>query len=324
MSVRSASDLEGVGRHGGGDMNRMARAFALASSVAAGVLFVKLARPDVPGRAAPAPTFQRAPVPAPAAPNALVPAAPAPAAPAAPVGPAVSLPSTPPRSAATSVSMGTNFNAPIHGPAQLDFGEVWNGQSTTRTFHLTTNASGYVTVTIPPPYRVSQFRELGPIVAPSKNNPSHGLQPIVPTQPVKTRLNYPPGSTGPWQWSLASGVDIQIDLVFEPKFDMATMNAGPKPASMKVTGPGPKGNWTLNIPVAGIFNGLVLAPIVLLQQKDFVVPTRAPVQAFESVQLPIRLVGTGDAVTGRIVWPSLSNGLVGSPTNVNLGPSQTL
>src|SRR5262249_49192334 len=53
------------------------------------------------------------------------------------------------------------MNTPQHAPDQLDFGQVLDGKSATRTLSLTTNAPGYVTVNIPPgPFRVSEFREM--------------------------------------------------------------------------------------------------------------------------------------------------------------------
>src|SRR5262249_14125911 len=66
------------------------------------------------------------------------------------------------------------MNTPTHSPDQFDFCEVWNDDMTRKNFHLTTTAAGYVTVQIPKgPFRVAEFRELGPVQLPSKNNPGN-------------------------------------------------------------------------------------------------------------------------------------------------------
>ena len=63
------------------------------------------------------------------------------------------------------------MNTPQHAPEQLDFGQVLDGKSATRTLSLTTNAPGYVTVNIPPgPFRVAEFREMAQTQNPSKIN----------------------------------------------------------------------------------------------------------------------------------------------------------
>src|SRR5215471_17650039 len=68
-------------------------------------------------------------------------------------------------------SAGPTMNTPQHSPDQLDFGQVLDGRSATRTLSLTTNAPGYVNVTLPPgPFRVAEFREMAQTPNPSKIN----------------------------------------------------------------------------------------------------------------------------------------------------------
>ena len=158
-----------------------------------------------------------------------------------------------PASAAPNASSSTAvLNAPQHSPDQLDFGSVSVGASSLKTFTLTTNAAGNVSVTIPPgPFRIAEFRELGPLQASSKNsaNPLNagGLS------QVKSRITYREGQNGPFQWSMAPNEQIQLDIVFAPKSQTIS---GVSSAVMNVNGPGPHGNWVLTIPLRGTFNGM--------------------------------------------------------------------
>jgi hypothetical protein len=156
-------------------------------------------------------------------------------------------------------------NTPPHSPDQFEFGEVWDGDLAKKTLYLTTNASGYVTIQIPEgPFRVGEFREMGGVTGlKSKNNPKQQNSQVTAVQQIKSRIVYPDGKTGPFQWSMAPSVDMQVDIFFQPHFQFGGTMAGLKSQTMKVTGPGPKGNWALSLPLRGMFDGLkVAAPLV--------------------------------------------------------------
>jgi hypothetical protein len=159
-----------------------------------------------------------------------------------------------PVSAAPNASSSTAiFNAPQHSPDQLDFGFVSAGASSLKTFTLTTNASGNVSVTIPPgPFRLAEFRELGALQGGSKNSTTPlnagGFSPQ-----VKSRITYREGQSGPFQWSMAPNEQIQLDIVFAPKSQTIP---GMSSAVMNVNGPGPHGNWVVTIPLRGTTNGM--------------------------------------------------------------------
>src|SRR5262249_55490874 len=175
-------------------------------------------------------------------------------------GPGVSAipPPTPPQkrgdrpapSAATAMAAAPpavpTMNTPQHAPDQLDFGQVLDGKSATRTLSLTTNAPGYVTVNIPPgPFRVAEFREMVQTQNPSKIN--NGQLPAAGA--VRSRIKYQEGQNGPFQWSMAPNSNMQIDVVFTPK---ARDGGGAfKTATMNLSGPGPHGNWVLPVPLRG-------------------------------------------------------------------------
>jgi hypothetical protein len=147
------------------------------------------------------------------------------------------------------------MNTPQHTPDQLDFGQVLDGESATRTLSLTTNAPGYVTASVPPgPFHVAEFREMARTQNPSKI--SKGQLPA--TGAVRSRIKYQKGQTGPFQWSMAANTDMQIDVVFTPK---AQDGGGAlKTATMNVTGPGPHGNWTLPVALRGSLSPATLTP----------------------------------------------------------------
>src|SRR5215831_14429238 len=147
------------------------------------------------------------------------------------------------------------MNTPQHAPDQLDFGQVLDGKSATRTLSLTTNAPGYVTVTIAPgSFRVAEFREMGTTQNPSKIN--NGQSPLAGA--VRSRIKYQEGQNGPFQWSMAPNTDMQIDVIFTPK---AQDGGGAfKTATMNVTGPGPHGNWVLPVQLRGSLSPISLTP----------------------------------------------------------------
>jgi hypothetical protein len=146
------------------------------------------------------------------------------------------------------------LNTPQHSPEQLDFGSVADGSSVTRTFTLLTNSAGNVSLSLPPgPFRVAEFREMGPLQGGSKNLPAQPQPAGV--SGVRSRIHYQEGQNGPYQWSMAPNVQMQVDIVFAPK-SQTTQITGPKSAIMNLTGPGPQGNWVITVPLRGMVNGM--------------------------------------------------------------------
>jgi len=144
-------------------------------------------------------------------------------------------------------------NTPQHMPDQLNFGSVVDGTSVTRTFTLLTNSPGYVSLTIPPgPFRVSEFRELGPPPGGSKNLPPQSQPTAVPG--IRSRIRYQKGQNGPYQWNMAPNTQMQVDVVFTPR-SQDTQVAGVETAIMNVTGPGPHGNWVITVTLRAMVNG---------------------------------------------------------------------
>ncbi len=186
-------------------------------------------------------------------------------------------------------------NTPIHSPDQFDFGEVWDGDVAKKTFYITANASGFITVDIPAgPFHVSEYREMGEAKGTSKNM-NMGKGPVVPIQPVKVRYPYPDGRTGPLQWKLEPGTDVQIDVVFQPHFKFGSEMAGQKSATMKVSGPGPKLNWTLAVPLRGMFDGVKISALMTADEKEVF-----GVQYDQGAYVDVAITGLGTPVKGTI------------------------
>jgi len=109
-------------------------------------------------------------------------------------------------------------------------------------------------VTIPPgPFRVSEFRELGPLTAGAKNLPPQSQPAAV--SGVRSRIRYQEGQSGPYQWSMAPNTQMQVDIVCAVKSQAAQI-AGQRLETMNVTGPGPHGNWVITIPLRATVVGL--------------------------------------------------------------------
>jgi hypothetical protein len=220
---------------------------------------------------------------------------------------------------AAPASVARIANTPAHSPDHLDFGAVWDGEAATRTLSLTTLAAGHVRAELPAgPFFVTEIRELGPPRTGSKN--LGGPPQVSMTVETKGRVTFPDGGAGPWTYGADAGSQVILRVVFKPKLDLGGMLAGPKKATLKVSGPGPRGNWTLAIPLTGTFNGTRLAPLVILLEKE-ILKVATP---FQTADLAVRLVGTGEAVSGDIVWASLTPGLKpGVRKGIQLGASET-
>jgi len=213
-------------------------------------------------------------------------------------------------------------NTPAYSPSQLDFGEVWDGDMTRKTLRLTTTAAGYVTVQIPKgPFRVAEFREMGAAQLPSKNNPANkSTANVVPIQPVKNRITYLDGQSGPFQWSMAPGVDIQIDIAFQPHFNLMSEIAGQKSATMKVTGPGPKLDWAFAVPLRGMFDGLKLTAQIVPDPRELYAVTGDP-----NTWIKVRVIGLDRSVTGTLRGEgTLPPGISVVPTQVTVPAKQTV
>ena len=205
-------------------------------------------------------------------------------------------PTPTPAAAPPSVGSIALSNSPVHSPDQFDFGEVWDGDLAKKTFYMTANASGIITVSIPAgPFHVSEYREMGEAKGTSKNT-GMGKGPIVPIQPVKVRYQYPDGGTGPLQWKLEPGTDVQIDVVFQPHFKFGSEMAGQKTSIMKVTGPGPKLNWTLALPLRGMFDGVKISALITADQKEVF----GVQQNDEGAYVNVTITGLGTPVQGTI------------------------
>jgi hypothetical protein len=218
-------------------------------------------------------------------------------------------------------SRATHLGPPAFSPTQLDFGEVWDGQSAMRTFSLTSAAPGTIKIEIPPgPFFVTEIRELSPPKpGGSKNNPSPQPQPIF-VQETKGKGSFPEGVPSPWTYSaVAAGDQILVHLLFKPKFDISTMMAGPKSATMKVSGPGAIGSYSFSVPLAGMFDGKHTSPVLVLPQSEVVVP----VTGQETAKMVVRLVAAGEEVTGKVVWSAASGIKPGAFSNVHLNPTET-
>ncbi len=213
------------------------------------------------------------------------------------------------------------LNTPVHSPDKFDFGEVWDGDMTRKTFYLTTTAAGYVTVQIPKgPFRVAEFREMGPVQAPSKNPGNKTTPNLGPIQPVKTKISYLDGQSGPFQWSLAPDTDIQIVIAFQPHFNLFTEAAGQKSATMKVTGPGMHGNWTISVPLIGMFDGLKISATMAPETKEILA-----IAGEKYVPLNVTLFGLSTPLNGTIrAGGTVPAGVTVMSKSVKIGANQKL
>lgn len=226
-------------------------------------------------------------------------------------------PPAPPVQGAAFGAAGTSvkqiLNTPAHSPHQLQFGEVWDGQSSMKAFSLTTTAAGYVRVEIPSgPFYVAEIRELGPMKSGSKN--MGGPVQVTMSRETKGKVAFKEGQSGPSTYGASAGNDVVIQVVFKPHFKFGSMMAGQKTATMKVGGPGPSGPWTLSVPLQGMFDGIRIA--------GSVVPDREliAVAGLGSYELAVSVAATNTPLKGTLRGGTLPAGFAITPTGVAVGP----
>ncbi len=210
------------------------------------------------------------------------------------------------------------LDVPVHSPQQLDFGAVWNGQSSRRTFGLSSTAAGAVSAQIPAgPYRIVEFRLMsGP---PGLASSAMARMAGASARQVEFRQTYPAGQPAPAQWNVGANQDIEIDVLFEPKFDLFSMTAGQKTAILKVSGPGPSHAWSLAIPIHGMFNGLHIGAIFTVDDKEVQV-----VEGTARVDVQVRLVGVDTALKGTVHGQNAPAGVTVGSVPVAVNPAQTV
>jgi hypothetical protein len=227
-----------------------------------------------------------------------------------PNGPRVQV-ETPPAGAlgtggtATQAGATARFGPPPFSPQKLAFADVWDGASSRATVTFTANGSGKTSAALPNgAFRVGEMRVMQIGGATSTFSSL--------AKSVKTRQSSPP-----WEIVSAAGEEIQIDVVFEPKFDLFKMGAGPKNATLAVKGPGPQIPWQMNVPVSGVFNGKRLGVAFIANAGEL-----PAVQGDGQIMIPLTLIGTGNATSGLIKAKSLPTGTAFPAKTVAVGANE--
>jgi hypothetical protein len=114
-------------------------------------------------------------------------------------------------------------------------------------------------------------------------------------QPTKHRIKFSENQLAPYTYQLEPGGEIQVDVYFQPHFQFGSEMAGQKNATLKVTGPGPKFNWTLSVPLRGMFDGLKLSATIFPQPKELYAFAGDKV-----LPLNVTLYGLDNNITGTV------------------------
>jgi hypothetical protein len=286
--------------------------------------FAAAAAADIPGGAAPSRASAARGTSAPAAgAGAATAAAGAPALPPPPPATTTSggvrLPAAP---ASTSPSaphvISPRLLAPAHAPATLDFGSVWDAESANRTLTFKATAAGVITAApLAAPYSIKAIRIMGVGASGGSASTLGGAAMAGMSMARNVRVSQ---TAPPWQVTASPNEEIQIDVTFEPKFDLFTMAAGAKPSTLVVKGPGNGGNWTMNVPIAGMFNGKRIGVVFLITQAEIPVVNGLD----KEVTIPVRLIGTSTGATGLIHSKTLPPGVSFPAKSVAVGANQTI
>jgi hypothetical protein len=205
--------------------------------------------------------------------------------------------------------------APDHSPAKLDFGAVWDGESSTRTLTFKAVAAGTIRAAIAnAPFSVKAMRIMG--VGASGGGASASMGQVGAAMVRNVRVSQ---TSAPWEVNANSGEEVQVDVLFAPKFDLFTMGAGPKASSLVIKGPGLHLGWSMPVPTAGTFYGKRIGVTFVALASNIPVLTTD-----KEVSIPLRLFGNGTAATGLIRSKTLPPGTSLPPKSVALGANQTL
>ncbi len=241
-----------------------------------------------------APTPASNPAPSP------VPAAPAPPALATTASNTVLPASPPPKAPQNDKKVSARWHPPDFAPSRLEFAPVWDGETARKTLAFKTTTAGAISAVVPNgPFRISEMRIMGGLTQTGGPKSMGGIsQPTIQTHQVKVRQ-----TSAPWQITSEANEDVEIDVVFAPKFDLFTMGAGPKTSTLTVKGLAQTTAWTMNVPIAGTFNGKRIGVVFVAGAAEI------PVVSGESqVVLPLTLYGSGTPTTGTIRAKNMPKG----------------
>ncbi len=192
-------------------------------------------------------------------------------------------------------------------PDRLDFPALWNGQKATKTVVLHALADGQVAAGLPDgSFRIGEMRVMGAGYQPVSRN--------LLLRNVAARV-----TAAPWQIQSKAGDEVQVDVIFEPKFDLFSNAAGPKSATLALKGPGTQGAWSVDVPVQGDFNGLQIGVTLLLKDRElFAFPGDAQATA------TARLVGLTTPVNGTLHGGKMPAGVSAPSMEVSVPANQTI
>jgi hypothetical protein len=197
-------------------------------------------------------------------------------------------------------------NLPAHSPVSLDFGGAWDGEKQVRTFSLTSNGKGYLSAEIQKgPFHIVEYREMGLPIR-SQNGQQVGAN-------VKLRIPYADNESRALTWQIDPNVEVQLDVAFNPKFDLAAMTAGDKNLGLVVRGPGPYGGWQLSVPLHGVFHGVHLLPTLLVKDREPVL-----VRPADAIDVAVDVISPGSAVSGTLRGVGLPAGVTVDPVGVTV------
>jgi len=192
-------------------------------------------------------------------------------------------------------------------PDRLDFPALWNGHKATKTVSLHALADGPVVAGLPDgSFRIGEMRVMGA-----------GYQPVSKTlllRNVAERVTAPP-----WQIPSKAGDEVQVDVVFEPKFDLFSNTAGPKSATLTLKGPGQRGGWSADVPVRGDFNGLQIGVTALLKDRELIAFT-----GDARATATVRLVGLDTPASGTLRGGKMPPGVSAPSLPASVPAGQTV
>lgn len=189
---------------------------------------------------------------------------------------------------------------PEYAPKQLQLPAAYDKEVKRGSVWFTANADGFVTATLPTgaPFRIKN------IVA------YDGTYTLTPMGPMMNASDS--RKTAPFALAVRAGQQFAVTVEFAPEFELGTMMAGVKKGKLRVKDE----NFTVNVPISAMFNGIHVAGVVLSPTEDVITLDAYPFSK-QQVTTKMQVFNLGsDARTATISADELPSGmtLVGSPS----------
>lgn len=159
---------------------------------------------------------------------------------------------------------------PDYAPERLEFGGLWDGQTSRATLRVIAPIEGDLAAALPAgtPFRIWRMRTFSGLPrveqVTTTSRPYWVPSPALPGAGGPSQDTMMTTTGAPWVVSVRSGQDVEIELEFAPRF--GATRVGEHTTTLRVSGK--SAVWFIDVPVRGRFEGLALGVIGSMDATD--------------------------------------------------------